>query len=38
LFDTPAAMSVYLSNEYNGGGYLEADTHGKVTKVMAADS
>ncbi|MGW2287304.1 serine/threonine-protein kinase [Streptomyces phaeochromogenes] len=38
VFDTPARMSMYLSNEYNKGGYLEADTHGKVTKVMAADS
>ncbi|WP_406486897.1 protein kinase domain-containing protein [Streptomyces phaeochromogenes] len=37
LRDTPAAMAVYLSNEYNEGGYLEADIHGKVTKVMAAD-
>ncbi|MFD3310637.1 serine/threonine-protein kinase [Streptomyces sp. NPDC058694] len=37
LRDTPAAMAVYLSNEYSEGGYLEADTHGKVTKVMAAD-
>lgn len=38
VFDTPAGMAVYLSNDYNTGGYLEADTHGKVTKVMAADS
>ncbi|MCX4911545.1 serine/threonine-protein kinase [Streptomyces sp. NBC_00878] len=37
VFDTPANMAVYLSNEYNEGGYLEADIHGKVTKVMAAD-
>ena len=36
--DTPAAMAMYLSNEYNESGYLEADIHGKVTKVMAADS
>ncbi|MGW0655927.1 protein kinase domain-containing protein [Streptomyces umbrinus] len=38
VFDTPANMAMYLSNEYNQSGYLEADTHGKVTKVMAADS
>ncbi|QQM38825.1 serine/threonine-protein kinase [Streptomyces liliifuscus] len=37
LRDTPADMAVYLSNEYNESGYLEADIHGKVTKVMAAD-
>ncbi|MFI6275011.1 protein kinase [Streptomyces sp. NPDC050988] len=38
VFNTPAGMAVYLSNDYNKSGYLEADTHGKVTKVMAADS
>lgn len=38
VFDTPAGMAVYLSNDYNKSGYLEADIHGKVTRVMAADS
>ncbi|MEU2284869.1 protein kinase [Streptomyces sp. NPDC013178] len=37
VFDTPAGMAVYLSNEYNESGYLEADTKGRVTKVMPVD-
>ncbi|MEV0224806.1 protein kinase [Streptomyces sp. NPDC050704] len=37
VFDTPAGMAVYLSNEYSESGYLTADTRGKVTKVMPAD-
>ncbi|MEU5341992.1 serine/threonine-protein kinase [Streptomyces sp. NPDC020766] len=37
VFDTPASMAMYLSNDYSEGGYLKADIHGKVTKVMAAD-
>ncbi|GAA5707824.1 serine/threonine-protein kinase PknD [Streptomyces avermitilis] len=36
VFGTPAGMAVYLSNDYREGGYLEADTQGKVTKVMPA--
>ncbi|NEA66218.1 serine/threonine-protein kinase [Streptomyces sp. SID12488] len=34
-FDTPAGMAVYLSDGY-GGGYLEADTRGRVTRVLPA--
>ncbi|MFF3504541.1 serine/threonine-protein kinase [Streptomyces sp. NPDC003247] len=37
IFDTPAGMAVYLSDAYNDSGYLEADTKGRVTKVMPAD-
>ncbi|QFQ94972.1 protein kinase [Streptomyces phaeolivaceus] len=36
IFGTPAGMAVYLSDEYNQSGYLEADTDGKVTRVMPA--
>ncbi|MCC9711305.1 protein kinase [Streptomyces sp. MNU76] len=36
IFDTPAGMAVYLSDEYNQSGYLEADTDGKVTRVHPA--
>ncbi|MDX3639945.1 serine/threonine-protein kinase [Streptomyces sp. MB09-02B] len=36
VFDTPAGMAVYLSDEYNQSGYLEADTDGKVTRVYPA--
>ncbi|MET7729977.1 serine/threonine-protein kinase [Streptomyces sp. NPDC005402] len=36
-FDTPLGMAVYLSNEYNQSGYLEANTKGEVTRVMPAD-
>jgi hypothetical protein len=37
VFDTPAGMAVYLSNDYNESGYLEADTKGRVTRVMPVD-
>ncbi|MGW1895127.1 protein kinase domain-containing protein [Streptomyces sp. NPDC002004] len=37
IFGTPAGMAVYLSNEYNESGYLEADTQGRVKKVMPAE-
>ncbi|MFF6783395.1 protein kinase [Streptomyces sp. NPDC012510] len=36
IFDTPAGMAVYLSDEYNQSGYLEADTDGKVTRLSPA--
>jgi hypothetical protein len=36
-FDTPAGMAVYLSNAYEQSGYLEADAHGNVAKVMPYD-
>ncbi|MER6353801.1 protein kinase [Streptomyces sp. NPDC001634] len=36
-FDPPAGMAVYLSNDHQQSGYLEADTHGNVTKVMPYD-
>jgi hypothetical protein len=36
IFDTPAGMAVYLSDEYNQSGYLETDTDGKVTRVYPA--
>ncbi|MFF9038940.1 serine/threonine-protein kinase [Streptomyces sp. NPDC014892] len=36
VFDTPAGMAVYLSDEYNQSGYLEADPDGKVTRVYPA--
>jgi hypothetical protein len=38
LFDTPLGMAVYLTDKYNRVGYLEADTHGKVTKVSPAEN
>ncbi|MFE7278122.1 serine/threonine-protein kinase [Streptomyces sp. NPDC057623] len=37
VFDTPAGMAVYLSDSYGRGGYVEADTNGKVTRVMPAE-
>lgn len=37
VFGTPAGMAVYLSDDFNGGGYLEADTQGKVRRVVPAD-
>ncbi|MFI6035096.1 protein kinase [Streptomyces sp. NPDC051315] len=37
VFDSPAGMAVYLSNDYNESGYLEADTKGRVTRVMPVD-
>ncbi|MGW6789297.1 protein kinase domain-containing protein [Streptomyces chartreusis] len=36
VFDTPAHLAVYLSDEY-GGGYLEATPGGKVTDVTPAE-
>ncbi|WP_217555849.1 serine/threonine-protein kinase [Streptomyces sp. GbtcB6] len=36
-FGDPAGMSVYLSNEYSQGGYLQTDTKGKVVRVMPYD-
>ncbi|MFE7762479.1 protein kinase [Streptomyces sp. NPDC057438] len=38
IFDTPAGMAVYFSDEYSQSGYLEADTKGKVTRVYPAES
>ncbi|GGW54823.1 serine/threonine-protein kinase [Streptomyces xantholiticus] len=38
VFDTPLLLAVYLSDEYGGSGYLEADLDGKVTRVMPTDS
>ncbi|WP_416966627.1 serine/threonine-protein kinase [Streptomyces sp. 4F14] len=35
VFDTPATMNVYLTDAY-GGGYLIADSQGKITKVYPA--
>ena len=37
VFDTPAGMAVYLSDEYGQSGYLQADTDGKVTRVSPAE-
>ncbi|MEW2565710.1 protein kinase [Streptomyces sp. NPDC047070] len=37
LFDRGAEMLVYLSDEYNRSGYLQADARGKVTRVTPAD-
>jgi hypothetical protein len=37
VFHTPAAIAVYLGDDYGSGGYLEATPEGKVTKVMPAD-
>ncbi|MFE6618055.1 serine/threonine-protein kinase [Streptomyces sp. NPDC057740] len=37
IFDTPAGMAVYLTDDHSRAGYLEADTHGKVTRVMPAE-
>ncbi|MFI6285139.1 protein kinase [Streptomyces sp. NPDC051018] len=37
IFDDPAGIAVYLSDEYDGG-YLEADRKGKVTRVMPSES
>ncbi|CBG67774.1 MULTISPECIES: serine/threonine-protein kinase [Streptomyces] len=38
IFDTPAGMAVYFSDEYSQSGYLEADPKGKVTRVYPAES
>ncbi|WP_225823415.1 serine/threonine-protein kinase [Streptomyces naphthomycinicus] len=37
VFGTPAGMSVYLGNDYQQSGYLQADRAGKVLKVMPSD-
>ncbi|MFC5220247.1 serine/threonine-protein kinase [Streptomyces coerulescens] len=37
VFDTPAHLAVYLSDEYGDSGYLEATPQGKVTDVTPAD-
>ncbi|MEY9996863.1 hypothetical protein ABIE67_008895 [Streptomyces sp. V4I8] len=37
IFDTPAGMAVYLTDDHGRAGYLEADTDGKVTRVMPAE-
>ncbi|MEV6486113.1 serine/threonine-protein kinase [Streptomyces sp. NPDC051576] len=36
-FNTPAYMSVYLSDSYGTSGYLSATPQGKVTKVVPAN-
>ncbi|MFG2123722.1 protein kinase [Streptomyces sp. NPDC048710] len=36
-FGDPAGMSVYLTNAYGQTGYLQANTQGKVTKMMPND-
>ncbi|MGW7468211.1 protein kinase domain-containing protein [Streptomyces xantholiticus] len=38
VFETPLLLAVYLSDEYGGSGYLEADLDGRVTRVMPTDS
>ncbi|MFI5881180.1 serine/threonine-protein kinase [Streptomyces sp. NPDC051554] len=35
-FDSPASMSVYLSNDYGEGGYVKATPQGKVTRVVSS--
>ncbi|WP_405866904.1 serine/threonine protein kinase [Streptomyces sp. NBC_01515] len=35
-FDSPASMSVYLSNDYREGGYVKATPQGKVTRVVSS--
>ncbi|MFG1664297.1 serine/threonine-protein kinase [Streptomyces sp. Y7] len=37
IFDTPAHLAVYLSDEYGDSGYLDATPQGKVTDVTPAD-
>lgn len=37
VFDTPASMSVYFTDDYGKTGYLKADPKGKVTEVTPAD-
>ncbi|WP_432197319.1 serine/threonine-protein kinase [Streptomyces sp. bgisy027] len=37
VFDTPAHLAVYLSDEYGDSGYLEATPDGKVTDVTPAE-
>ncbi|WP_229816178.1 serine/threonine-protein kinase [Streptomyces lucensis] len=38
IFGTPAGMSVYLSDKYGEGGYVQADPKGRVLKVVASGS
>jgi hypothetical protein len=35
-FGEPAGMAVYLSDRYNGSGYLQADENGEVVEVVPA--
>ncbi|MEV6507343.1 serine/threonine-protein kinase [Streptomyces sp. NPDC051642] len=37
VFDSPASMSVYLSNDYGEGGYVKATPQGTVTRVEPSD-
>jgi serine/threonine protein kinase len=37
IFDTPAGMAIYLSDDYDAGGYMEANPKGAVTRVMPSD-
>lgn len=37
LTSTSAGMAIYLSNDYQQSGYLDADPHGKVTRTMPYD-
>ncbi|MGW7402867.1 serine/threonine-protein kinase [Streptomyces sp. NPDC054833] len=37
IFNSPAGMAVYISNDYNQSGYLQASPQGKVTKTMPYD-
>ena len=36
-FNTPAAMAIYLIDDYGSGGYMEATPKGKITRVMPSD-
>ncbi|MFJ9561427.1 serine/threonine-protein kinase [Streptomyces fuscichromogenes] len=36
-FGDPTGMSVYLSNKYSQGGYLQTDTKGKIVRVVPYD-
>ncbi|MER8007912.1 serine/threonine-protein kinase [Streptomyces sp. NPDC094149] len=38
VFDEPASIRVYLTNDYGETGYLEATPQGKVTKLYPADA
>jgi len=38
IFDEPASIRVYLTNDYGETGYLEATPQGKVTKLYPADA
>jgi hypothetical protein len=37
IFNSPAGMAVYISNDHNQSGYLEASPQGKVTRTMPYD-